>query len=88
MKRPCCVGCKASMYAKKNGVIVLEMAGSQPYRLWSADLWACRSCDHEVLSGWGDNPIATQGDPDFDATVADYRKLRYFMEIDYTPAQS
>ncbi len=30
----------------------------QPYKIWSADLWECPDCGHQLISGWGQQPQA------------------------------
>lgn len=52
-------GCSRIMRVKKNGITVEETTESgEPYRLWSADLWACPNCGIEVISGFGRHPVA------------------------------
>lgn len=57
--RPVCVACSTFMVPAKNGVLVEEcMDDGAPYKLWRADLYECRTCGHEIITGWGARPIA------------------------------
>jgi len=66
MPKPVCMTCKLFYRAHKNGVYLTEMApigvgGSWiPYKVWQADLWKCKGCGHEILSGFGHNPVSIQ----------------------------
>jgi len=58
-----CVKCGKFLKIKQNGVSVEEgmplndgMWG--PYKIWQADLWECRECGIEIISGFGHRPIA------------------------------
>ena len=54
-----CVACNRFMRIEKNGVTVEElMDDGSPYKLWDADKYKCPSCGHEVISGFGRQPIA------------------------------
>ncbi len=60
-----CANCHVELYPKENGVWVLEWAGSEPYKLWHADLWGCRGCDAQVILGVGANPVREHIQSDF-----------------------
>lgn len=49
----------------------------KPYKLWSGDLWECKGCGHQLISGTGVHPVAEHYQPDFDSLVmkceADYQ---------------
>lgn len=60
-----CAKCNVEMYPKKNGVFVLEYAGHMPYKIWSADLWACRSCGAEIVLGFPRYAIVEHYEPHF-----------------------
>lgn len=46
------------MRPKKNGVYVIEMAEFGPYKVWLSDLWECPKCGHQVIAGFGIEPVA------------------------------
>jgi len=57
-----CGRCDAFMRVILNGVRVREMKpNGQPYRVWAADLWRCPVCGHELITGFGDGPLAHYG---------------------------
>lgn len=72
MPKMICVKCQTFYHVKKNGVVALEQmpvetaaepgtidpTAWKPYKIWHADLWECRECGHEVISGFGANPVA------------------------------
>jgi DNA-directed RNA polymerase subunit RPC12/RpoP len=76
MPNPVCVKCGREFKIKKNGVMVLETTGptGDPYKIWNTDLWECPKCYFQILHGYGSNPVAYQGDPDFE-------ELRKMVEI-------
>lgn len=76
--KPICAKCQMFFYPKKTGTAFVEnMAGRKPYKLWMGDLWECRGCGSQVISGVGQRPIAEHFEDDFahqvkclDATLA------------------
>lgn len=66
--KPACPKCKLFCYPKKNGVVVHEKrpvqggvcAGTAEeqnwvgYKLYHADLWECRGCGSQVITGWSE----------------------------------
>jgi hypothetical protein len=47
---PCCVKCKKEMKVTSVGVLIQEMLdGHLPYKLWSADLYSCSTCNFQIL---------------------------------------
>jgi hypothetical protein len=74
MSKLVCGKCKAFLYLATSGVAVLEMAGFGPYKLWLADLWRCHVCHQEVISGFGDGPIAQHFEDDFAGVVHSFRR--------------
>ena len=54
---PTCVACRIAYRPCKNGVVVLELAGSRPYKLWNADMLECPKCGNAIISGFGGSPI-------------------------------
>lgn len=55
---PICVPCKVQMKVRKNGVDLELMAGSNPYQIWSGDLYECPRCSVQIVSGFGKEPVA------------------------------
>jgi hypothetical protein len=72
MPKMVCVKCKTFYHPKRNGVVVNEQmptngraepgtrdeAAWKPYKVWHADLWECRSCGHQVVSGFPPQAMA------------------------------
>ena len=57
-----CLNCRLFFRIKKNGVIIEEgmpdgTGGSVPYKLWQADLYECRGCGCQLVTGFGQGPI-------------------------------
>lgn len=42
----------------------------QPYKIWNADLHECRGCHHQIVKGFGLNPIAEHYEGHFEAVLA------------------
>jgi hypothetical protein len=58
------------MRVKQNSVTVEEqLEDGLPYMLWDADLYECVECGDQVISGFGQGPIAEHWQP----TYADQR---------------
>jgi len=84
--KPICVACQRFYRAKKNGFFFIEAmptvsdapAGTaapeawKPYKLWSGDLWECKGCGHQLVSGAGSEPIAEHYQPKFEDDVRAY----------------
>ena len=79
--KPICVKCQKFYRIEKNGVRFVEkmpIGGhrSPPgtaaphlwkdYKIWSADLWICHGCGHEIIIGAARQPIAEHYMPDYD----------------------
>ena len=67
--KPICVPCKMFMRCKKNDYPFEEGFGNgegKTYKLWLGDLWACPSCDAEIVIGVGRAPIAEHFEPNFE----------------------
>ena len=69
---PICVKCNEKMSFPRSGVYVLETYedGIKPYKVWSADLYECKTCNHQVISGFGMGPIRFDFEDDFQEWVA------------------
>ncbi len=78
MPRPVCVECGVEFKVKKNGVVVQENTGpnGEPYKIWSADLWECPKCSHQILFGYGFNPLYHNFDENF-------KKLQEIVEFTF-----
>ncbi len=77
--KPICVPCRRFFRPKKNGFHFTEgfpsphdaEPGNQepenwkPYKIWVGDLWECRGCGTQIVSGFGSGPIRTKHDPGF-----------------------
>ena len=70
--KPICMKCQLFYRPKKNGVYFTEMmppysgeTGWRPYKIWAGDLWECKGCGHQIISGTGMNPISVQHEVDF-----------------------
>jgi len=52
------------MRPEHNGVGLLDMFRPsdhdepQAYQIWDADLWKCPKCGYEIVTGFGQHPIA------------------------------
>jgi len=79
--RPVCAACQVEMHPERNGVGVLDMADYGPVNLWDADLWECPKCRHQIVSGFGGNPIARHYEGDrFEKLLKDYREHSIVIE--------
>lgn len=58
-----CGKCDVFMVSAINGIRVREMIESGPYRVWAADLWRCPVCKWELVTGFGNGPLAYPEDP-------------------------
>lgn len=56
-----CLKCQLFLKPKKNNVAVEErmpVGGEwKPYKLWAGDLWECKGCGIEVVSGFAPYPM-------------------------------
>lgn len=52
-KEPFCPDCGKFMVPKHNGVIVFREKDC----LWLADVWYCKGCGKEIITGFGENPL-------------------------------
>jgi hypothetical protein len=57
MPRNVCVPCQVEYKPELNEILAIEMASFGPYKVWSADLWKCPKCGHEIVSGFGHAPL-------------------------------
>ena len=83
---PVCAKCRVTMRCKQNDFIVEEMADTTaPYRVWSTDLWECRGCGAEVVTGFAPKPMAEQWMASYGFTAAG-ADLRYWPCASMVPA--
>lgn len=82
MPKPACHECKRFYRCVECGIVVLEQMPRdndttpgtseedkwKPYKIWRADLWRCYGCGKELISGFGQAPMAEHYQPNF----ADY----------------
>lgn len=73
-----CSKCLQQMYVKEAGAYVLESTEGalEPKKVFSADVWACPTCDTEVVAGFGIDPIASQHDIWYRKVMEDARTAR------------
>lgn len=55
-----CMTCQQEFKIAKTGVNVIETHGrdQHPVRLWRADLYRCDGCGHEIINGFGVEPMS------------------------------
>ena len=59
------------MYLAEAGVLVEEHTDDGgPYKIWSADMWRCRYCNNEVISGFAKVPQAHHFDSAYEKIQA------------------
>jgi F0F1-type ATP synthase beta subunit len=76
-----CVPCGTFMRVAKNGVTVEEqMEDGSPYKLWDADKYKCPACGHEVMSGFGREPLAEHYQPTYQAHRAAFAAREPIIE--------
>lgn len=69
--KPICIKCARFYRPKRNGIYFREgmpTTGAPPgiendhlwtdYKIWCGDLWECRGCGHQLLTGFGSRAIA------------------------------
>lgn len=62
--------CGKHMKCKTNEVYGLEMATFGPAALWYGDLWECPECGHQLVTGFGQQPIREHYEEDFEQLLA------------------
>ena len=72
--RPVCPKCEVEMYPETNGVTVVTHAHNPPvpYEAYMADLWKCRICGSEVVTGYSQNAFVTKDNPEKMAEAVAY----------------
>ncbi len=66
--RHICFQCEVELRPYKNGVLLTEMAGPRPYKIWSTDILKCPSC-HTAIFVTAERPFSAQGEKAFDDLV-------------------
>jgi hypothetical protein len=46
-----------------------------PYKLWHGDLWQCKGCGHQIISGVAREPVSEHYLPDFNETVDHFQPI-------------
>jgi len=68
--KPICMTCKLFYRPHRNGVYFTEgmQRGGEwvPYKVWGGDLWKCKGCGHEIISGVGFSAVSEQHIDGFD----------------------
>lgn len=78
--RPVCAACQLEMRPERIGVGLLDMAAFGPYHLWDADLYECPGCGHQIVAGFGDNPISRHFEDDFTRMMGIYNENSIVIE--------
>jgi len=66
-----CAPCKTKLRPRKNEIIVEEtFEDGRPYRVWAADLWECPDCGHQLILGYGKEPLAEHFEDNFETEHA------------------
>src|SRR5262245_22910085 len=84
--KPVCFQCQRFFRMRKSGFYFIEgmpvgghaqpKAGTvepekwKPYKVWSGDLWECKGCGAQILSGFGLMPLAIQHEANFHDIIA------------------
>jgi hypothetical protein len=45
------------------------MNDGRPYKVWQADLLECPDCGFQIITGFGQQPLAVKHHPDFDSEL-------------------
>jgi len=58
--KPICVECETEFRMEIAGIYVKEMYrdNKEVYKIHSADLWRCPKCGKQIVSGFGQKPLA------------------------------
>jgi hypothetical protein len=84
--KPVCVPCRRFYRMREQGFYLIEgmpRSGQRrskpgleepqnwkPYKVWVADLWECKGCGQQILSGFGCSPLSEHYREDFAQVVA------------------
>lgn len=67
--RPICVPCRREMRCRKNDYM-FTASGSA---VWASDMYECEGCGHQILTGFGRDPVAEAHEDSFVAYSAESR---------------
>ena len=83
MPKSICVKCEVEIVLVKNGIFVIEMFlhPPQPYKIWSADLWECPTCQHQTVVGFGVTPLAEHFEDKFPAILERAQKSKFSVTV-------
>lgn len=81
MTAPVCVKCKIRMRCKKTGVDVELMATTDGYQIWMGDHFQCEGCGCEVVTGFGQKPVAEHFQRDRYASFLPGVLLRFWASL-------
>jgi hypothetical protein len=87
MPKLVCVDCEIELKPQDNGIYVIETASFGPYKIWSADVWVCPQCKHEVVAGFGNGPLAEHYQDKFAELLEKIKasKSRIIYDKEYHP---
>ena len=71
------------MYPYQNGVCVVLYAYNPPVpcEAFAADIWACRGCDNQIVTGYSEYPIATHYDGRMGGVMRQAAKHNSLVEV-------
>jgi predicted RNA-binding Zn-ribbon protein involved in translation (DUF1610 family) len=78
--RPVCVKCEVELRPEKNSVGLVdymtlgegEDEKTDPSQVWEADLWKCPVCGYEIVTGFGNSPVSTLHESNFQRILTRY----------------
>ena len=81
MPKQICVKCSREFKIERNGVMVIEMFSypPQPYKIWSADIWKCPTCEREIIAGFGHQAIAEHFQEKFDDILNKVQEGEFYV---------
>jgi len=84
MVKPACVSCGHELQVATVGVLAIELYqhNSKPYKAWNADLLECPTCGLQIVSNFGNEPIAMHEAclPEIEFAQEHKRKIVYIRE--------
>ena len=71
------VCCEQIMKRVEIGIIAEQLTEKlEPFKLWSADLFKCTKCGHEIIAGFGTTPIAYCDDEEYEKAKKLYKGFK------------
>jgi len=84
-----CVKCQIRLKPKKNEVGVLDIGNDgKPFYIWDADLWECPNCGIEVVTGFGQRPMANHTEEKFEDIVRQWKADGTVIECWYEKSKT